>query len=127
MIPVPVFLNAEFCCLQHPAYPAKRADVLTFTCGMNLRARFDDFLQCGLLELFVLFAHPDQFGQLVVALFEQRVDVGPGLGYGVLDGDQINAKPALFAWLQDKPAIQASSGFRKTCQRGQQIQPGCFF
>ena len=34
----------------------------------------------------------DQFGQLVVALFEQHVDVGPGLGHGVLDGDQMIVK-----------------------------------
>lgn len=47
------------------------------------------FLQCALLELFVLLAHLGQLGQLVMALFEQHIDIGPGLGRGVFDTDQM--------------------------------------
>ena len=54
-----------------------------------MRARLDDLLQGGLLELLVLLAHLDQLGQLVVALLEQHVDVRPCLGDGVLDVDQM--------------------------------------
>ena len=47
------------------------------------------FCSVALLELLVLLAHLDQLGQLVMALLEQHVDVGPGLGHGVFDADQM--------------------------------------
>ena len=42
-----------------------------------------------MLELFVLLAHLDQLGQLIMPLLEQHVYVGPCLGHGVFYADQM--------------------------------------
>ena len=51
----------------------------------DARARLGHARERVLLELLVLAAHLDQLGEFVVALLEQHVDVGPGLGEVVLE------------------------------------------
>src|SRR5262249_52898433 len=51
-------------------------------------AGLHDLFERVALELHVLPAGLNQLGQLVVALLEQHVDVGPGLGNVVLQPDQ---------------------------------------
>ena len=74
---------------QHALRLPQRGNILLLARSLHLRTRFDDLLQRGLLEFLVLPAHLDQLGQLVMALFQQHIDIRPRLGNGVFDVDQM--------------------------------------
>ena len=73
---------------QHSFGLAEGLDILGFACRLNARASFDHSLQRVLFELFVLLANLDQFRQLIMALLEQHINVGPSLGDTMFECNQ---------------------------------------
>ncbi|SST10505.1 Uncharacterised protein [Acinetobacter baumannii] len=70
----------------------------------------DDPLQGGTLVLHVLLAGLDQLRQLVMALLEEHVDVGPGLAHGVLQPYQAVVEHHRVAGEQQQDNPESDSG-----------------